>query len=486
MIIPRPLRLVFLIPWLCALGCLVWLFFLRFPPSGQIHFSFPFNGQHVWLDPFLPAQRVLPAGTQADGWVGQRVFDEPVYAGARVPGIFDKVTVTFEARSVRQPLIDLGILRDAEAFSFETHPLWSEELSRGWHQVIHAGVAGYVKDGVSDAELTKTNFDHQLVWDAPSSTSPLWMDQEGPERVYTPSLRGAHDFYVVPTNGNIYFTFDVQDVNRSRGGKVVAFRLNKDDQTIWTDAIGTGGSRDQLPNEVYKKTISFNHLEPGVYRLSVIADDDVFIRRFTTRARHWVIGPRFYFGDTVGYAETLPPPTTVWTNSRHLVAQTFHKEGLQTVSLGSAQLHITRTHQPYPLDRAPTELDGLRQITAPQGDIRFVGDAFFSFDPDTIFFPKPRRLTDASKLNQEGVLAVITPYIAPQELPDGWYKFTTAFSLPQTEDPIKFVLSAPGIFFRGGAVDIRHVELRYERPPLSWGEWWKRVRQELRLAWHRL
>ncbi|MBM3204780.1 hypothetical protein FJZ48_02250 [Candidatus Uhrbacteria bacterium] len=474
------------IPWILVIACLGGLFLLRFPPSGRVQFTFPLDGSHAWFDPFLPGQRVSQAGVQADGWSGQRIFDEPVYASARLPGVYDQVTVSLEATTTRQSLIELGILRDPYAFSFEMHPLWSSELAQGWRQVSVNGISGFVRTDTPDHVLVTNDLDRVVTWGA-TTTSPRWMDQIQSSKTYELSLRGTHDFYVVPTNGIVSFTLAVQDVNRSRGGDFVAFRFSHEEETLWTDAIGTGGSLDRKPNDVYEKQMRFDGLAPGVYRLSVIADDNVFIRRVTTSAQHWVVGPRLYLGDTAGYAPLQPTQTSMWTNSRHVIAETFHAEGRQTISLGSAHMQITKTHTPVALDRAADEQSEARVLQAPKGDVRFVGDAFFAFDPQALFLPKPRRMTDASNLDQEGVVAVITPYRPPTKTSDGgWLRLSTTYLLPLSGDPLKFVLSAPGIFSRSGAVDIRTVDLIYERPALSPREWWKAVKKELALAWRRL
>jgi hypothetical protein len=245
------------------------------------------------------------------------------------------------------------------------------------------------------------------------------------------------------------------------------------------------GEQDTRPNQVIEKQIALKDLAPGVYRLSLLADDDIFVRRITTTAQHWVIGPWIYFADNVAYS-TSSPATKVWTNSRHLVAETRHVEGLQTVSLGNASVTLTKTHQIYKLDRQTSELSGDLQLTAPRGDVRIVGDGYFAFSRDAMFLPYPRRLTDASDPAGEGILAVITPYRPPSSTADGWLELKSSFRLsPDMEKP-KLTLSAPGLFARQGTIDIRRVSLRYSRSALGWKDWLTYVRRELAAAWHNL
>ncbi len=466
------------IPWFAVCGVLVWLCLLRFPPSGVTTYRFVADGTSPWLDAFLPGQRVTPPGLQPEGWIGQRIFHEPVYASARLPGPYDQVEVTMEARPTRQPLVEFGVLRDPATFAFEMHPFWSEALSKGWHPVVKQGVHGYVRDGVPDEALLTTDPDRLLFWHA-TTTVPERMDASAMTREYNVSLRGAHDLYLIPTDGEINFEFDLQDVNRKRGGSIVAIRVSRGEETVWTEAVASSGRFDTRPDQTFRKEVHIGNLKAGVYRLSLIMDDDVFIRRIATSARHWVFGSRFYVGDNVGYA-TTSAGLRVWTNSQHINVQTVHPEGLQAVHLGQATVKILKTHQAYPLSRLPTERRGPVTLTLPQGDVRVIGDGYVALSPETLFLPYPRRLTDASLPLEEGIDAIVTPYQQPESLGDGWWKLHTTFDLTRPlPDRLKFSLSLPAILSRNGALDIRSVQLRYERPAVRWEDWAQTLKEEI-------
>lgn len=128
----------------------------------------------------------------------------------------------------------------------------------------------------------------------------------------------------------------------------------------------------------------------------------------------------------------------------------------------------------------------VRAFTAPQSDVRLVGDGFFALLPDAFFLPRPSRMTDGTSLALEGFTGVLTPYERPQSLGDGWMRASFTWPLDQNQDSLRFVLSAPGILSRLGAVDVRSVRLTFTRPPLTPQEWRAVMWQELRNAWHRL
>jgi len=477
--------LAILIAWGSAFALVCFVMAPHFPLSGVVHFSFPFDGASPWFNPFQPGERVSSPGKQPDGWTGQRITDEPVYGSARVPGAFDTVNVSMEVRALRQPLVDMGLLRDEAAFQFEMKPLWSEALSKGWHAVSINGLTGMVRDGYPDDALLRQDYDRLMTWDA-SATSPVLSDTAGTQHRYEISLRGQHDFYVVPVDGHVRFTFELQDVNRNRDAKnTAAFRFTRDDEVLRTDAVSVSGSEDTKPSAVFTQTVSADSLAPGVYRISFMADDDFFIRSISTDAKHWVIGPRLYIGDTVGYAGTSGP-ATVWTNSLHMSVDTFHNEGLQKVSLGSASVNIDKTHVVYPLSRTADEGQGLREVKTEKGSVRLLGDGFFALDRDAAFFPRPRRLTPEADPAAEGVVAVLTPYIPAQDLGDGWWRVQASWVIGSATDALKFSLGLPDIVTNNGAFDIRRMTIEYRRPPLTFPELLRAIRRELSAAWHRL
>lgn len=471
-----------IIPWIAACVVGVWIFFDHYPLSGVRVMRGPLDGSRPWLTSFLPAERVSVPGPQQDGWHGQRVFDDPVYASVRVPGPYDQMEIALDARPLRQPLVDIGIMRDPATQAFEMHPLWSAELERGWRSVRTETREGFVRDGLPDRTLDQADFTKIVFWHA-SATPPLLMDRAlVSPRSYDVSLRGAHDFYLVPVDGTISFDVVLQDMNRSRGGNVAALRLMHHETIVWTDAVSVGGARDEKPQEPFERRLRADHLAPGVYRLSFIMDDNVFIRRLTTTAKRWVIGPRLYFGDDVGYAATGTRITSAWTNSQHATVATLHREGLQPVRFGSATVTLARTHQAYALDRKAEERVYAIRLSAERGDVRMIGDGFFSFDADALFLPQPRRLTDATDLDGEGIVAVVTPYKKPEVLENGWMRWRAIFDVSQTSGYAKMVLSAPHVFARQGAIDVRAFVLRFERPPLGLRAWWQAVRKEMASA----
>lgn len=483
--VPRPLVWsVAAIPWIVVvLSCFAFLV-QRFPPSGVVHFRFSHDGSSPWLTAFLPGQRVTSPGVQPDGWTGQRILGSPVYASLRTPGVYDSVSVGLEFRPQNQPLIEIGIERDAATQAFELRPLWSEALSQGWRHVTVGSRSGFVREEESDAIILTDKPEELLVWYA-TSTVRLLSDAAGSPVRTEINLRGSHDFHLVPAGGVVDLTFEIQDANRSRNGNAAVFRITKGDELVASEALGTGGSADRRMGEVATKRIRLDDLSPGVYQVSFLADDDIFIRAITTTAKHWVIGPRLYLADAVGWRPE-PPKSVLWTNSQHIVAETFHNEGLQAVQFGQRAVTLAKTHQPYPMERAAVEREGSVRLEAPKSDVRLIGDGYFAVDPSALYLPKPRRLTDASRPLEEGIRAVLTPYRGAAPLSDGWLVATTTFALDGMQDRPRLTLSLPGILGRQATLDIRAATLEYQRPPLSWDEWWQVVKRELVSVWRRI
>ncbi|MCW1892566.1 MAG: hypothetical protein KIH65_005030 [Candidatus Uhrbacteria bacterium] len=472
------------VPWALAIAGAGWLCIQRFPPSGTVVFDLPFDGSSAWMDPFLPAERTTSPGVQEGGWRGQRILQDPVYSSARVPGTYGSMEIQVDFRPNDQHLIELGVLRDDASLSFEFQPMWFEPLqSHEWVSASSNDKTGYVRSGSSKDILSTSQFNTLAIWYA-SSVQPMLQDATSTPRTTTISLRGSLDIWAVPANGKISFTFKLQDSNRKQGRDAVVLQILREDEVITSTAVGIGGSRDATMGTVVEQTISADVRDAGVYRVRVVADDDVFIRSIATDVSRWVIGPRLSFGDTVGYA-TTSQPGIAWTDSRHFTLETRHREGMQTVRIGDGDVNVNATHRVFRFDRTDGKTTPQR-VDVPAGDLRMIGDGFFSLTPEAFFVPQPRRVTVFTDLEREGIVGVVTPYERPIALGDGWYRATLRFALDPTRDHVRFALSAPGVLEYKTAVDLRRVRLTYTRPPLSPSEWLRVLRMEAANAWRRL
>ncbi len=446
----------------------------------------PLDGRSPWFEAFLPGQRASSPGLQPDGWIGQRITNEPVYARLRVPGAYDSADIRVEFRPGSQSLLEFGADRGVGNDSaFELYPLWSSEIaSAHFTRTTVDGVSWWMRSGATEDDLLKPN-EGRLYWHASGTRSDVWMDHGPvvPETVSS-SLRGTHDFWFVPVDGKIDITLALQDMNRSPHHTTATFRLMRNDELLWSDAMSFGGEKDIKTSVVTQKEAHFTNLAPGAYRFSVLSDDNVFIRAWTTTAKHWVIGPRVYFADEVGYG-TSTRSVSVWTNSQHLEVKALYDTGHQTVSLGKTAVAIEKTHDTYAVTRHATEREGVTTLASPKGNVWTTGDGYVSWRKEALFFPSPRRFTDETRLVDEAVQAVASTYEAPQPLGDGWYAGTIHnIRLDPTLDRLKVVLAAPGIVRRDAAVDIRRFVVTYHRPPFRTG-WWNTVKQELLRAWRR-
>lgn len=470
-------------PWALGILGIVWILMLRFPLTGVFTVESDATGQSAFVFPFLPGERTTSPGRQEDGWYGQRIIDDPVYMNVRTPGPYDSVSMSIDFRTMRQPLLEFGFVRDKEGKQLELYPMYSEMLeSQDWQP---AGGKGFVLTGLPSSRLDQRDTRGLAIWDG-TSTAPLMSDVLSvSEQSIDVSLRGSHDFWVVPGDGQIDFRMEVQDVNRNRSGGMLVVRVVSEGRDIWQDTVGTSGSRDRGYGSVIPVKVSLKDLKPGVYRIKILADDDVFIRRIMTRNPRWVVGTRLVVGDTVGFPTTSTNALQVWTTARHIVAETFHKEGLQEVQFGPIAGQVRKTHTPVRIDRVDSDAAPV-ELTAPKGDIRLISDGFFSFARESFFEPEPRHMSVQTDGRKEGLQAVLTSYERVEDLGDGWKRATFDFPITHDAETLRFVLSAPGIASRAGSVDIRRVQVSFRREAVAFDTWWKQLLEEAKRAWRRL
>jgi hypothetical protein len=357
--------------------------------------------------------------------------------------------------------------------------------SNDWQQTLSSeGKKGFIYKSVAKDRLDDPDTRNLAVW-LTTTTMPLISDRAPiDKRIYEVSLRGQHDLWIVPAGGKIDLELKIQDVNRNRSGGLLAIEISQGGQVIKHDAIGTSGSLDQGYGNRIPVSIKQNNLNPGVYRIRLLADDDIFIREISTTNPRFVIGPRLHIGDVVGF-RAEPQPFVGYTTARHIVAETFHKEGLQEITFGPVSGRILQTHTAVRIDRAD-DIDTPVQVMAPVGDVRIISDGFFALDEATFFEPEPRRLKPETHGLAEGLEAVLTNYQKVKRLEGDWISAKTEFSIPESADMIRLVLSAPGIGSRAGAIDIRSIKLAYRREPMNWQTWWQVLYKEAKNAWNRL
>ncbi len=474
-----------IVPWLLAAFVFIWIVSLRFPLSGVFRVDTDMTG-NPFVYPFLPSERTLPPGDYEDGWRGQRIVADPVYFSARVPGSYTWVDIDMEFRPVAQPLIELGLARDAAGTQLDLQPWYSGVLEqKDWRRItLSGGLEGYVYHQTPSDFLRDGSFSQMATWYASATALDLADPTPSDPVSWDISLRGSHDFWVVPTAGEIDFELALQDVNRNRSGGILAVRVTRNGEDVFQDAVRTGGTRDRGYGQTFPYSLRLRNQPAGVYRVQLISDDDVFIRRVTTRNTRWVIGPRLSIGDVVGF-EADTRSFSAWTTARHLVAETFHAEGKQQIRLGSVEKNVDRTHTAYRMDRTDQQSEPVL-FFSPVGDVRIIADGFFSLSPEAFFQPEPRRFTDQTQGASEGLLAVRTSYQRTEDLGNGWRRARRTYSIPTDLNQLRFVLSVPGIDSRSGSVDVRRVRLTYRRDTLSLKNWWDIILNELRLAWRRL
>ena len=468
------------LPWLLAITGFCWLVYLRF--VRDIRADSRVDGKSPWIFTFLPSERTTTPGQQHDGWIGQRITGDPVYIAARIPGPYESVDIALEYRPIRQTFLEFG-MSVPEGTHFTLAPLYSKELHSAEWTHVKQPVRGFVRTGAAREQLLDSNPQGLAVWRS-TSTMPILKDAIAGTTSARVSLRGAHDFYFVPAGQALRVTFSFQDVNRKIGSDAITIRVFRGTEELVDRMYAESVGYERRMGVVQTHTIALAHATPGVYRVSFSASDDVFIRSIDTTSSRWVIGPRVYIGDTVGYSDTKFPDR-LWTTSRHFTAETFHAEGIQTIHLGSQHATISRTHTIVRVHRNDAETSPVL-LTIPKGDAKIVLDGFAAVSPEAFFEPMPHRLTDATRLTTEGIQAVLTPYTPPQTLEDGWLRTTFHFQIPERARAIRFVLSAPGIVERQGSVDVRRMTVTYRRPARTLRDWFHTLRQELSNALHRV
>ncbi len=95
------------------------------------------------------------------------------------------------------------------------------------------------------SDLLSKDAQRVLVWGSDSPELILGDSVPLPRSVDI-NLRGTHEFWLVPVNGQNDMTFLLQDANRARAGtqNVGAFILRKGDEVLVTEPVSVSGTLD--------------------------------------------------------------------------------------------------------------------------------------------------------------------------------------------------------------------------------------------------
>jgi hypothetical protein len=352
--------------------------------------------------------------------------------------------------------------------------------------VIYQSINDFFNNIPSRKSIVSFNYDLSNYYSLPDyqpSTSASEINQ---------SIRGKHEIYTyLGDNEDLNYSFTFQDSNRHEGADPFIVRVyNVTGKLIKTISVSDTSSiaGDSKVSREQSKQLLISDLPHGVYRIVIDVNDDIFIKKIVTMQHLFMFKGNIYLTDSSSYKDILGGkinnPGLVYTNCKKISALTSHKENLQTLSVGSKDLRITKTNTPF----ESSILKDISIIVSPKNDVNIEGDGFFSFSKDSFFDSSvtiPLNLDQVTNINNYDY--IIADY--PQASVEGdWLSASGAIEAPflyvdQSENSVvHFEISMPGLPESNRSLKIKEVTIQFQKEPITiknffskFNSWFKRV-----------
>lgn len=427
------------------------------------------------------------------GEIFQRVTGDPVYLDISVPRSFDSVTATVDLYNNGQPLIELGLQDNEEAWHFDFHPLDVPLLDNlNWFKVTDGkGNTLFQKQPPLTSQLTIQDFLDDLPLDKriaeyhqnlqPPYVMTDYVSQPALD-IDTP-LRGPQLMKLYAKDQIVSVDLTIQDLNRAFDDDSVTASLIQAGQILSQTTIGDDGdliADGKISNSRFIH-LATTHSVTGLIELQIESTDDVLINEIKTTVGYLVTRQLYVAGNTeYGFPSGFQTnSTSLTTNTDSLQATTAHPGGLQTILIGDHSLILTKVNSPTHVD---LEDDSMRVIAIPLNDVLIVSKGWMSFTPQSFFDPDYQieqlgPSTDLDKID----------YIYAGDLPEHTVSDqirTVNFDLsqlPGDKKHLTFILSAPGLDQLKAEYTISGIRFEFHRPALTIGGIFQRMKQRLHL-----
>lgn len=287
-------------------------------------------------------------------------------------------------------------------------------------------------------------------------------------------LRGSHTLYAYLKNEPFTMKIDKQDLNWYQGADEMTIKIFKDKDLVYETIAPDDGIADASKKVVSPITVNINNPskklpEPGVYKIVIEANPDTIIKSISTNLHKIVFANKIFpVNNKLIYNKITPNtfPTTVYTNTLAISANTNHIHGLQDILVDNQVLGLHTIKTPKYLIPNDTE----SKLVIPQNDVLLNGFmGYFAFDKDQFFLPSKYFVMPIRDINDINIVDyIITDYIPASE-ESGWTVTEQYFDLKKAyvnENKLSWVIKAPGLQENSRNFIIKDIQITYHKK--SW------------------
>ena len=468
-----------------------WVLNKQFSPLGKLVIKKNFNKESPFISDLYPRIRV--SNIEKDGKEHyQTIKDDAVYFDLELPRWYSQATLDIKFQSYN-PIFEIRGRKDKDQWTFVEKSLESTIInqaikSKDWHETIdkkllllakntqYSNIQNFL-DNPPDTDKVATYFYDDLsrnikLADYQKSDKTLEIKQ---------ALRGSHTIYTYIKDEELDFNFSLQDINRGIGEDKVNINVyqQKTGEIIYASSTADDGTVEATgqTSKIQQTSINIPDLEEGIYKVEIIASNDLLIRDIKTKQNKLIFGQRIFIANSLEYIKGVgnqSSNTDFYSNGKKLVISTSHPNSFQTLSINNNPvIDINQTNDKYVLGKKELTFDDLSLINSPKSDLFIESDGYFSFSLDSFFFPVP---TNINKLDSDTKLddldyIIADSYTLPTKNEDGWSTNTVEFDLSDLyindDNKVQFMLSSPGLHDNEKEVRIAEIKVTLEKPPLT-------------------
>jgi len=424
--------------WLILAIIIAWFGYMKIVPSGNISYDYNFSQPSYFIGKLTPAERVEITKTEA------KIKGGPVYFSLKTPRRFEQAEVTIKFKNTTDfPIMEIGLLNNKEAWNYDLKPLQNkiiDQLSLAWPIALG-------ENGVRLIEREKKyNTVEQFLGNLPgvdeialynySLKNNFLLNSYEPSRennLIDYKFRGSYQFYTYIKQEELDYVFDFVDLNINEANGQIAIKVYSEGKEIYS--VYTADKK--ADNNERQAFIKIADLPEGVYRFSIIANDDVITKSIISKQNQFVLINKVWLaqGNKDGLA--------LFTNSRLVNAQTVNPASLGKIKIGDIFLDLNETYKQLSVKI----LNRPAKIELPKDDIIISGDGVFSFTENGLFDPRLKNVDDNLDVNGEKINYVLTNYQTPVDF-DGWQTAVAKFDLTsayQENGKYQFLISIPSL-----------------------------------------
>ena len=442
----------------------LFILMAKIVPSGRVsyevdyrHLSRPFGGKG-FIGHLTPAERVSQEAKKP-----ALISGDPVYFSVFTPRTFSeaKVTITYrDELTPDTPVIEAGILVDNLVWRYLTKPLENKTLDslKDWSLVSDGDLSLYQKNpnffSVAHFIETATENPEEICSDGslnsclalynPPALNFLQKRIRGPRQDFVPwtiPLRGTHQFYfTAPANQELFFSFEVTDLNLDKRDDPVHLIVYEGSQIICQSKIedNDGGEGE---GEVQTKTATLTCPplpSQETLKLEVKGSSDLVIKEIS--AAPGVLN----FVGRVYPVESEVRPLEFWTDRNLISVTTVNPASRQEITFGDQQFSLA---EPYERYEFANQDPGLKKVTLTKPDVILETGGVLAPQAETFFNPDFDVLSRYFSLNEETtyiLAAYQPPFLRAGGLKEATVTFNTQAAYREN-GKYSFMISIPGL-----------------------------------------